>query len=279
VNEKMRFVEMTTYSILTITMYLFGAPPVDQYEQKIQGIVEPFRFADISPEISGRIVEICVHEGKTANVGDTILKIEYTEDHLLAERARMIAKNRADFKAAQLKMEATKLEYDATKLVFDSTNAVSEEELWGKKYQYDAATAEFEQLSVQKEKELVEYQIALSRLKTHFIIAPYRCAIAAIKLREWEHCKVAEPLVSIVDASECQFVTYVPLKEAGGLSFGKKVKMEIGSATGSLIKEGMVDYKSPVVDPASDLFTVKIKFENKNGAVTPGVSGYLLIGE
>lgn len=279
VSISMKWFGSVFCSLMICTVYLWAAPAVNSSDKRIQGLVEPFRSAEISPEISGRIVLIGVGEGKIARDGDTILKIEYTEDYLLAERARMAAENKADLKAARLKMETAKLEFDAIKLVYDSTSAVSEEELWGKKYQYEASLAEFEQLTGQKERELIEYRIAQSRLKSHFIIAPYRCVIASIKLREYEHCRVAEPLVSIVDASRCRFITYVPIHLIEYLSLGKQVKMQIASNNGLVKREGTVEFISPVVDPASDLVTVKIRFDNNDGSIKPGVSGYLLVGE
>lgn len=273
-----RFV-LALCNLMVCTVYLWASPALTPSDKRIQGIVEPFRSAEISPEISGRIIQIAIGEGKAAAEGDTILKIEYTEDQLLAQRARMVAENKADLKAARLKMETAKLEYDAIKLVYDSTSAVSEEELWGKKYQYEASFAEYEQLSGQKERELIEYRITQSRLKAHFIIAPYRCIIASIKLREFEHCRAAEPLVSIVDASRCRFITYVPINLTEYMTSGGQVKLQISSNKGILNREGTVEFISPVVDPASDLVTVKILFKNNDVSVKPGVSGFLLVGE
>lgn len=275
----MRLTGLIFFFLIVHAVYLKAAPVINSQEQKIQGIVEPFRTADISPQISGRIIEIGVQEGKTADEGDTIIKIEYTEDLLLAERARLVADNKADLKAARLKMETAKLDYNATKLVYDSTGAISEEELWGKKYQYEAASAEYEQLSGQKEREQIEYRIAQTRLTTHFIIAPYRCVVASVKLRQWEHCRAAEPLVSIVDASKCRLLTYVPMPLTKHLTTGKQVKIQVAGNSSLLQKTGTVEFVSPVVDPSSDLVTVKIKFENGDGSVKPGVSGFLLIGE
>jgi RND family efflux transporter MFP subunit len=275
----MKWFGLIICSMLFSPVYLLNASAATSSGQRIQGIVEPFRFADISPEISGRIVEISVPEGKMASRGDTIIKVEFSEDLLAVERARLVAENKAELKAARLKVETTKLEYDATKMVYDSTQAVSQEELWGKKYQYETALAEFELLSVQKERELVDYRIAQSRLSTHFIIAPYQCIVASIKLRELEHCKAAEPLVSIVDASRCRLVAYVPLNASKELVNGIKVNIQLDTKNGVLKKEGIVEFISPVVDPASNLFTVKVRFENSDRSVNPGVAGYLLIGE
>jgi len=273
----MRLHKLVFCFFLSGAVYLCAAPVYNPSDQKIQGIVEPFRSAEISPEISGRIIEIGVPEGGLAEAGDTILKIEYTEDLLIAERARIAAENKADLKAARLKMETAKLEYDATKLVYDSTGAVSEEELWGKKYQYEAALAEFKQLKVQKDRELIEYRIAQSRLKTHFIIAPYRCIIALIRLRQYEHCRAAEPLLSIVDASKCRLITYIPINLSKQLTTGKKVSIQVTGKNGLMSRNGVVEFVSPVVDPASDLITLKIRFDNSDGSVKPGVSGFLLI--
>lgn len=55
--------------------------------------------------------------------------------------------------------------------------------------------------------------------------------------------------------------------------------MQISSNKGILNREGTVEFISPVVDPASDLVTVKILFKNNDVSVKPGVSGFLLVGE
>lgn len=256
---------------------LSSQPVLDRSGRGVQGIVESYRSAEISPEISGRIVQICIPEGSVAGKGDTILKIEYMESFLHAERARIISENDADAKAANLKLDMAKLEYEAMKMVYDSTGAVSEEVLWGRKYEYDVAAAESEQIMIQKSREKVEYKIAEERLRAHFIIAPYRCVVANIELKEWEHCRVGEPLVSVVDARQCIFVTYVPISMTRELKVGKKVNLEIDSKGGLVKRTGKVKFISPVVDPASDLLTIRIVFDNRDGSVKPGVSGYLNI--
>lgn len=245
----------------------------------IQGIVEPFRSADISPEISGRIVDIVVPEGRFARRGDTLIKIEYTEEYLLMDRAKMIANNDADLKAIQLKVETSKLEFEATKLVFDSTGAVSEEVLWGKKYQYEAANAEYEKLLSQKKREQIEYKITQARLNSHFIIAPYSCTVARIKMRKWEHCKAGEPLVTIVDTKKCQLIIHVPISMTQHMTLGSSIKMEIDTEIGMVPRTGIIKFISPVVDPASDLLKIKIVFKNSDGSIKPGVTGFVKVGE
>ncbi len=245
----------------------------------VQGLVEPYRSAEISPQVSGRVIKIGVEEGSVASKGDTLIAIEHSEALLQVERTRLIAKNDADVRAARLKIATLKLEYEATKFVFDSTNAVSEEELWNKKYQYDAAQAEYDQLVVQKSREAIEHKIASAQLDRHLILAPYRCIVSNIDTRKWEHCQAGEPLVSIVDSRRCRFVAYIPISDIGDLSEGDKVSMLLDTPKGQVSRSGTIDFISPVVDPSSGLLTVKVVFNNSDRSIRPGVSGVLMVNE
>lgn len=243
----------------------------------VQGIVEAYRFASISPEIPGRVIRIDVPEGKVARKGDTLLRIEYSEEQLNVQRARIIAESRADLVAARSKFETAQKDYDATKQVYDSTSAVSEEEVWKKKLELDLAKADFDRLTSMEEKEQVEYAIALQRLKAHFIIAPYDGVVASVLVREWEDCKISDPVIRFVDLHKCRFVTYVPANRSQSFVKGRKVTVSINGASSVRNRVGIVDFVSPIVDPASGLRTIKIVFDNADRSIAPGVTGSLVV--
>lgn len=245
----------------------------------VQGITEPFKQATISAEYAARILEIRKDEGAFVKEADTILAFEYEETMLDAERCRIIAESNAELDAAKLKAETARIDYEATKTVFDSTRSVSREELWKKELDYNLTKTECERLKMTKAKDLLEYKIALVRLKQYFICAPFSGTIAVRYLNQAETCKPQEPLIKIVDVRKCRFITYVPVAKSHGLAKGKKVTINLNGNKTPLVRQGIIEFISPVVDASSGLRTVKIVFDNADGSVQPGITGTLIIEE
>jgi multidrug efflux pump subunit AcrA (membrane-fusion protein) len=53
--------------------------------------------------------------------------------------------------------------------------------------------------------------------------------------------------------------------------------MSIRTGSKSITKKGTVAFVSPIVDPASGLLEVKAAFNNQDGAVRPGIEGFMLL--
>lgn len=244
----------------------------------IQGYTEPYRFATISSEIASRVTSVRINEGGRARKGDTILVLDAEEAYLEADRSRLLAENDADLAAAKLKAEMAKRDLYATRLVYDSTRSVSKEEYWKKELEYNLARTDVERMTMSKRKAGLEHQIALRNLKRHFVIAPYDGVVAQRFLNEGESCKPQEPLIKFVDVYRCRFIAYIPVALAQGLGKGEKVSLTLGDPRSDAVRQGVVDFISPVVDQASGLRTAKVIFENADGAIQPGIPGYLRIG-
>jgi RND family efflux transporter MFP subunit len=267
------FIAIISNSVISQTMGIKNS------SFSVQGITEPFKQATISAEFAARILEFRKDEGSFVKQGDTILSFEHEETMLDAERCRIIAESNAELDAAKLKAETAKIDYEATKTVFDSTRSVSKEELWKKELDYNLTKIECERLKMTKAKDLLEYKIALVRLKQHFINAPFDGTVAARYLNPSETCKPQEPLIKIVDVRKCRYITYVPVVKSHGLAKGKKVTVNLNGNKTPQVRQGIIEFISPVVDASSGLRTVKIVFDNTDGSVQPGVTGTLIIEE
>jgi len=264
---------------LTFNGFCAGPVSVDMPRFSVQGITEPLRQATISAEFSSTLITIRKNEGAFAKKGDTIFELDYREPKLDAERCRLIAENKGELNAAKLRAQTAQLDYNATLQLHDSAQSVSDEELWKKKLELDLTTNECERLTMSKEKDIVEYKIALERLSHYVITAPFDGIVAERFLNEVESCKPQEPLLKFVDVHKCRFITYVPVERSGGLVKGKSVKLSLGSGRAAQIRTGTIDFVSPVVDASSSLRTVKIVFDNSDGSIQPGVTGTLFIDE
>lgn len=276
-----------SHFILLIVFYLLANQSVNAEtnsakfrtttQPSFQGITEPFRQAIISAYFASDITSIIKKEGTFVRKGDTIIELDFREAQLDAERCRIIAESEAELQAAKLKAETAEQDYKATKTLHDSTRAVSGEELWKKELDYNLTKTEREHLSMIKSKEILEYKMALERLSHYFIIAPFNGIIAQHFLNESESCKPQEQLVKIVDIQKCRFITYIPVALSQDLEKGKSVAISLECKNAPLIRRGIVEFISPIVDASSGLRTVKIVFENKDGTIQPGIKGSLLI--
>lgn len=75
--------------------------------------------------------------------------------------------------------------------------------------------------------------------------------------------------VRLVDTRQVRFVANVPATEAGSLSVGASVVLQVGTVA----LEGVVTFVSPIIDLSSGLVTVNARFDNAEGRVRPGAAG------
>jgi RND family efflux transporter MFP subunit len=251
-----------------------GAAPLRE-PAPLQGYTEPYRFATMSSETASRITEVRINEGGRARKGDTILVLDPEEAALEAERTLIISENESELSAARLKTEMAKRDLLATRQVYDSTRSVSREEYLKKELEFNLARTEVDRLTMVHKKAVLEHRIALRNLRRHYVLAPYDGIVAQRFLNEGETCKPQEPLIKFVDVYRCRLVAYVPVALAHGLAKGTKVSLTVGDPKSGAARQGTVDFLSPVVDQASSLRTAKIVFDNPDGTLQPGVSGWL----
>lgn len=241
----------------------------------LQGYTEPYRFATMSSETASRITQVRINEGGRARKGDTILVLDPEEAALEAERTRIIAENESELAAARLKVEMARRDLLSTRQVYDSTRSVSREEYLKKELEFNLARTEVDRLTMVHRKSALERAIAYRNLRRHYLIAPYDGIVAQRLLNEGETCKPQEPLIKFVDVSRCRLIAYVPVNLARGLTKGAKVGVRVGDPKNGPEREGTVDFLSPVVDQASGLRTAKIVFDNADGSLQPGLTGWL----
>ncbi len=119
--------------------------------------------------------------------------------------------------------------------------------------------------------------MALENLRKRRLQSPIGGVIIKLFLDVGESNEPEQPLVHLVDTSRCLLVSNVEEPLGRTLRKGQSVELKIRTGSGSIPKKGIITFVSPVVDPASGLLEVKAEFENKNGAVRPGVEGFMLL--
>ncbi len=241
-----------------------------------EGVTEPYQSATISSVLAGRVSKVLKHEGSYVKRGRTILSLEKKEEELRVSRAKLIAKSKATLSSAKFRLDNAKHDYNATKELFEKTGSVSEEELSEKKLVYQIAEAEHTKLEMIEQKEELEYRMEVSNLENHVIRAPFSGTVVKLNREVGESCEALEPLIYLVNVSKCRFVTYID-PTSGYLPTEKDtVSLEIEGGKGTIKRNGIIEFVSPVVDPASGLQRVKIVVNNRDGEIRPGVSGMMI---
>jgi multidrug resistance efflux pump len=99
-----------------------------------------------------------------------------------------------------------------------------------------------------------------------------KAVVTARKVQEGEGCEVHQPLLVLVDASQCYFVANVEAPVLASFKVGQEIALRVDAAPDPVTVRGRISYLAPVVDAASGLGELKAVFPNADGAVRPGVA-------
>ncbi len=240
-------------------------------------ITEPIKDVELSMSVEGRIAAIFFEEGARIKKGQVILKLDKRLEELEVERRKLIWEGKAELEAAEARVLTLQSHVESTRDLFESTGSVSREELEEKELEFKLALAERKRLAVEEDRQRIEYEMARENLRKRRLESPLKGIIIKLFLREGESVEDGEPLVHVVDAGKGRFVCNVEEKIGRTLKKGQSVDLKIRAGSGSIIKQGIVTFVSPVVDPASGLLEIKAEFDNKDGEVRPGVEGFMLL--
>ncbi len=238
-------------SVLLITCVVVAATTrAAEVTISVAGITESFLEVALSSSVAGLISNQSFKEGDLVTNGAPVTELDRKLEELEVDRRKLIVDGR-------------RTDYEGTKKLFENTKGTSKEELEKKEVDYRVA--------------VVEYETALEQLRKRYIVAPFEGHITQILLHTGEACQAYQPVVKMVDARQCFFVSNMEAKLAASLKTNQVVQLEIDTGSSPLKVSGRVSFLSPVADPASGLVKVKVLFSNVEGRVRPGLAGSLVL--
>lgn len=217
---------------------------------RASGITESFLDVTLSAPVSGIISRQRFQEGDKVKQGDVIIELDKRLEELEAARRKLVMINR-------------QTDLEATQTLFKNSKSVSKQELDEREVEYRVASLEYEQ--------------AEEQVKRRQVLAPFSGIIADITLDVGEACQPYQALIRLVDTQRALFITNLEARNAPPLQLGQTVQLEIEMSGPPVKVQGQVIFLSPVVDPASGLFKVKVLFDNPNGQIRPGQAGQIIL--
>lgn len=215
------------------------------------GVTEPIYDITLSTSVAGIVGQLRCKEGDFVEANAVILELDNKLEELEVSRRALVMENR-------------KSDLEALKLLL-SRNSISV-----KKEEFDKAETDFK-IAV------AEHAIAVEQLRRRQLFAPYAGYIVELVRDVGEACQPYEPVARLVDPRQCYFVCNLEARLARRVALNQGVELEIDSGEAPVAVGGTVVFVSAVADAASGLQRVKVRFDNAESKVKPGLGGRMII--
>ncbi len=235
----------------------------DSREKSFPGRVEAVQRVEVTPEVSGDIVEVCFDNGALVKEGDVLYR-------LMAVKYESALRN-AEAKVAQAK---AKKEYAAAASArhqkLEPTKAVSRDAVENAKSAEVIATAEL--AAAEAELKVAEYNLKRCEIRT-----PISGKTGSTRLTRGNPASPATPLVTVVQIQPIRVCFSISNRDyltgfgGSARALRDKGEVKIVLADGSVYAEsGSVEYVENEVDAATDTIRAYASFPNAERLLKPG---------
>lgn len=247
----------------TVTLPIAEVKDVADFQEKrFPAKVLPLQRVDVTPEVSGDIVEVCFTDGALVKANDVLYKI-------LPVKYVSALKN-AEAKVAECK--AKKAYADAAyerhaKLI--ATKAVSQDAVDNAKS--DQSTAAAALAAAEAELAVADYNLKRCQIRT-----PIDGRTGTTRLTRGNPASPATPLVTVVQIQPIRVrfslsnADFLTMFGGRGKTLEEKGEVSVTLANGSAYPEkGMIDHTENVTDEATDTVRVYASFPNADYILKP----------
>lgn len=246
---------------------------------EVAGVTKPYREATISSSVPGTLKTVLVKEGDRVESGQPLIELDRVQEELEVARRKLIWEDRAESRAVTARVATAKADLEGTRKLYEASRSVSREELDKKQLEYDLSVAEEAKVAMTEERERIEYDMAMEVLSRRTIRSPMKAVVTELKAHEGEGCEMRQPLIKLVDVSQCYFVANVEAPVLASLRIDQELALRVDGPSGPVPVRARICYLAPVVDAASGLGELKAVFDNPDGAIRPGVGAAMTLPE
>ncbi len=227
----------------------------------IFGHTEPVANVEVPAGMKGQLLEVNVKEGQIVKKGDPLAKLDDAIQQATVEMAREEAEATVSIRYVQNQLASAQNDYAKVK------NNPSFNDTEKKQKELDVKQA---QLAVEKALEdqhqsaikLKREQITLDHMT---IRSPIDGSVLRVNKQAGEETD-ENPLAIIVQTNRLNAVFFPPKPLFGKVHVGDKVELNIEGK----VRDAMVVDVDPIIDQASELFRVKMEFDNADGKIPAG---------
>lgn len=242
------------------------AAPVELAEARETALVEELsltgdltapRTARISPEVEGRVAELELEEGDRVEAGDALVALD---DELVRLELQQV---RASLREARAQLEDARRRLDETRRLAERQSVAAT--------RVRDREAEVEQDAAVVARLEAEAAHRAALLRRHRVEAPFDGVIheRLAELGEW--VGPGTPVMELVATDWLRLDLEVPQSYFGRVEEGTEARVRLDARPESELRAAVGEVV-PVSNPSSRTFLARVRVENREGGLAPGMS-------
>lgn len=256
------------HRVLLVCLCMFGT---HVKAQDYVGLVYSEHDIQLSAPVVGLVQRLLVQPGDRVSSGQALIELEDSVQRIEVRRRAHVFQDNSEYETSVERLELASKLWKISQEVSAATQSVSEEELIKMQLEISAAAGKLVQLKAQKKREQIEVEAAQAELALRTLRAPVAGVVTDVLFDPGEWARLGDVVLKMADLAHVELRLNVPPAFSARLKKGDKLQGMFESSKNSVM--GVVKYVSPVVDAASGLVDVRVRYPNPTGEIRPGLKG------
>lgn len=221
------------------------------------GIVEPEMAVGVVHKTGGKVSEVKVQDGDEVQAGDLLIRLDSAEISAQAAQAE------ATLRVIQVQLEAAASSLEDTRVLYEE-DIVSRQ-------QFEQAETQYKILEAQEAQAAAALQLMRTQLNDTYITAPISGTVSGVTVNPGEMISPGMPVVTINKLDTMEVLVQLTEKDVGRVALGQKVDVLVPAADPEPL-EGEIVLISPVADPRTKTYRMKVALPNEGGDLKAGMT-------
>jgi membrane fusion protein (multidrug efflux system) len=239
-------------SVKVVAAQLTDAVPTLLLNGSIEGKIS----ATVSAKLGGRIEEVLVNEGQNVKAGDPLVKLES------AELANAVRTAQDAVTKARINLDLATADFNRYKKLYE-IGAVSQQQYETAEAKLKSAQADLSSASTGKNNAEQQHGYGIIAAPVDGVVANKAATIGQV-------VSPGAALMVVEDIGQVYAVVNIEQKDLGRVKIGQQADVTV-DAYPDKVFAGVVDIINPEAGAASRMFRTKVKIDNADGALRPGM--------
>jgi HlyD family secretion protein len=239
-----------------------------QHAIVVHGQTEPSQRVEVPSVEEGQVATIAVHEGQPVKKGQVIATLDDRVQALSVKLEKEKADSQVAIESALNQEKVARLTYQR---YLQMGKVASAAETQQKKLALEEATLAVQQARENQAQRQVKLATAQAILDRMTIRSPISGSILRLAKHAGEAVKIDDTVATVVRISKLNVVFFPPEQLFGKVKVGDKVTIQVDTVP-PVQRVATVIAVDPIINPASELFRVKMRLNNAQQQIAAGTA-------
>lgn len=222
----------------------------------------------ILPKVPGKVTSLNVQIGDKVNKGKVLFTLEKKDIQKQVDQAKIaLDAAKTNYELSKEQIDNAKVNFERTKELYEQ-GAISQAQF--EQAKLGASDKSLEALQISVNQAQLAYDQAVEALNNASVTAPIGGTISSVNIDVGEMASNAQPAITIVDMDNVYVQINITENLISGIQQNQEVTVVIPSAKEEEFT-GKIDSISPVSDPRTQLYPIKIYIPNTEHTIKPGM--------